>query len=350
MHLSDYDYDLPESFIAQTAVEPRDSSKLLVVHRHSGELEHRIFREVTDYLRAGDVLVLNQTRVIPARLKARKATGGAAEILLLQPLGGTRWLAMIGGRNIQIGATLTLENDPAISATVQEIGEETRRVVEFSEAIEPHLDRVGELPLPPYIHQKLDDPERYQTVYSRYAGSVAAPTAGLHFTGDLLVKIQQMGVQIAYCTLHVGIGTFLPVRAEQIAEHRLHEEYAELTAENAKLINEAKLRGGRVIATGTTTARTLETAAIRSAGEAGVDVCPWRPVIAIKEPTTLFIMPGFKFRAVDMLITNFHLPKSTLLMLVSAFAGRDLMLHAYEIAKQQDYRFFSLGDACLLMD
>ncbi|MBX3085919.1 MAG: tRNA preQ1(34) S-adenosylmethionine ribosyltransferase-isomerase QueA [Anaerolineae bacterium] len=348
-HLHDYDYDLPPEFIAQTAVEPRDASKLLVVHRQTKAFEHRIFRDLTDYLRPGDMLVLNQTRVIPARLHARKTTGGAAEILLLQPLSPTRWLCMIGASRIRQGSVLTLEGAGIhLTATVLELRDETKRVVEFSEPIEPHLDKIGEMPLPPYIHEKLTDPERYQTVYARKSGSVAAPTAGLHFTGDLLVKIQAMGVQIAYCTLHVGPGTFQPVRAEQIAAHKLHEEYAELLPEEAKRINEAKLRRGRIIAVGTTTVRTLETAAIRSAGEAGEDVCPWRPVIAINEPTSLFIMPGFKFRVVDMMVTNFHLPKSTLLMLVSAFAGRDLMLEAYEIAKQEHYRFYSLGDACLL--
>jgi S-adenosylmethionine:tRNA ribosyltransferase-isomerase len=349
--LQDYDYELPPEFIAQTAVEPRDASKLLVVHRQTGELEHRVFRDLTAYLRAGDMLVLNQTRVIPARLHARKQTGGAAEILLLQPLSPHRWLCMIGASRIKVGTVLTLiGNEVEITATVIEMRDETKRVVEFSEPIEPHLDKIGEMPLPPYIHEKLSDPERYQTVYARKQGSVAAPTAGLHFTGELLVKLQEMGVEIAYCTLHVGPGTFQPVREEQIAAHKLHEEYAELTPEEAKRINEAKLRGGRVIAVGTTSVRTLETAALRSAGEAGTDVCPWRPVIAINEATSLFIMPGFKFRVVDMMVTNFHLPKSTLLMLVSAFAGRELMLHAYEVAKQEKYRFYSLGDACLLTE
>jgi S-adenosylmethionine:tRNA ribosyltransferase-isomerase len=366
LRLQDYDYVLPPEFIAQTALDPRDASKLLVVHRRSGTLEHRHFRDVRDYVRPGDVLVLNHTRVIPARLHALKPTGGAAEILLLQSLAPLRWLCLIGASRIKLGTVLRLRSakvdsakidsakiDSAevdITATVVELGDDGKRVVEFSQPIEPHLDRLGEMPLPPYIHDKLSDPERYQTVYARKAGSVAAPTAGLHFTGDLLLSLQALGVEIAYCTLHVGPGTFQPVRAEQLAAHKLHEEYAELLPEDAQRINEAKLRGGRIIAVGTTTARTLETAAMRSAGAAGTASCPWRPVIAIQEPTSLFITPGFTFRVVDMLITNFHLPKSTLLMLVSAFAGRDLMLHAYEVAKQERYRFYSLGDACLLTD
>jgi len=361
MQTSDFDYDLPSEQIAQTAVEPRDSARLLVIHRSNGQLEHCIFRDLPEYLRPGDVLVLNQTRVIPARLHATKVpTGGAVEILLIQRIDDRRWLAMIGGKRIRQGSRLKVgagfkpapANDPLpdIEATVVEVREESQRVIEFNVPIEPYLDALGQMPLPPYIHTPLSDPERYQTVYSHIPGSVAAPTAGLHFTADLLLKIQQMGVEIVYCTLHVGPGTFQPVKAEQITAHRLHEEYAELRPEDAKRINEAKLRGGRVIAVGTTTVRTLETAAIRSAGEAGADVCPWRPVVAIAEPTDLFIMPGFKFCVVDAMITNFHLPKSTLLMLVSAFAGRELMLNAYEVAKREGYRFYSLGDACLLTD
>jgi S-adenosylmethionine:tRNA ribosyltransferase-isomerase len=358
--LSDFDYELPPERIAQTAVEPRDSARLLVIHRSDGQLEHRIFRNLPEYLRSGDVLVLNQTRVIPARLHAAKIpSGGAVEILLIQRIDDRRWLAMIGGKNVRPGSRLALRANgavPPIEATVIEAREESQRVVEFTEPVEPYLDALGEMPLPPYIHRPLDDPERYQTIYAHTPGSVAAPTAGLHFTADLLLQIQQMGVEIAYCTLHIGPGTFQPVKTEQIAAHRLHEEYAELGADDARRINEAKLRGGRVIAVGTTSVRTLETAALRSAGVADEtnasngDVCPWRPVIAIAEPTKLFIMPGFRFRVVDAMVTNFHLPKSTLLMLVSAFAGRELMLRAYEVATQEGYRFYSLGDACLIVD
>jgi S-adenosylmethionine:tRNA ribosyltransferase-isomerase len=353
VNTNDFDYNLPPERIAQTAVEPRDASRLLVIHRSTGELAHRIFRDLPDYLRPGDVLVLNQTRVIPARLHATKVpSGGAAEILLIQRIDDRRWLAMIGGKKIREGSKLNINGstDPALEATVIEVREESQRVVEFNIPVEPFLDQLGEMPLPPYIHTPLSDPERYQTVYSHSPGSVAAPTAGLHFTGDLLLKIQAMGVQIAYCTLHVGPGTFMPVKTDQIAAHKLHEEYAELTPDDARHINEAKLKGGRVIAVGTTSVRTLETAALRSAGEAGADTCPWRPVIAIAEPTSLFIMPGYHYRVVDAMITNFHLPKSTLLMLVSAFAGRELMLRAYDEAIREQYRFYSLGDACLILD
>lgn len=353
MHLSDFDYNLPPERIAQTAVEPRDTARLLVIHRKSGQLEHRIFRDLTEYLRPGDALVLNQTRVIPARLHANKVPGGgAAELLLIERIDDRRWLAMVGGKRIVAGTQLMLKADnvPDLTATVVEVREESQRVVEFSQPIEPYLDQLGEMPLPPYIHEPLQDSERYQTVYAHTPGSVAAPTAGLHFTPELLLAIKAMGVEIVYCTLHVGPGTFQPVKTENIAEHRLHEEYAELRPEDAKRINEAKLRGGRIFAVGSTSMRTLETAAIKSAGEAGLDVCPWRPVVAFSGPTGLFITPGFQFRIVDALITNFHLPKSTLMMMVSALASRDLMMHAYETAIHEGYRFYSLGDASLILD
>ncbi len=356
MQLDQFDYDLPSERIAQTAAEPRDSSRLLIIRRASGQLEHRIFRDLPDCLRSGDVLVLNETRVIPARLHAAKIpSGGAVEILLTERIDGRRWRALVGGKKIRVGARLavhppTTKDLPPIEATIIDVGEGAERVVEFSLPIEPYLDSLGEMPLPPYIHTPLADPERYQTVYSRTSGSVAAPTAGLHFTPDLLIKIRAMGVQIVYCTLHVGPGTFLPVKTEQIETHRLHQEYAELTPEAARIVNEAKLAGQRIIAGGTTTVRTLETAALRSAGEAGLDACPWRPVVAFAAPTDLFIMPGFRFRIVDAMITNFHLPRSTLLMLVSAFAGRETILNSYEVAKREGYRFYSLGDATLIID
>ena len=365
MQTSDFDYNLPPESIAQTAAEPRDSARLLVIHRADGRFEHRIFRDLPEYLRPGDVLVLNQTQVIPARLQATKIpTGGAVEILLIQRIDETHWLAMIGGKNIRQGSRLAVQTHelaaiPPIEATITDVRDESQRVVAFSLPIEPYLDRLGQLPLPPYIHTPLADPERYQTVYAHTPGSVAAPTAGLHFTPDLLIAIQRMGVEIVYCTLHVGPGTFQPVKTDQIAAHRLHAEYAELTPDDARRINEAKLRGGRVIAVGTTTVRALETAALRSMGitdetQTGpadpLDACPWRPVVGIAEPTSLFIMPGFRFRVVEAMVTNFHLPRSTLLMLVSAFAGRDLMLRAYEVAKRKGYRFYSLGDACLIAD
>jgi S-adenosylmethionine:tRNA ribosyltransferase-isomerase len=367
MKLSDFDYNLPPDRIAQTPAEPRDSSRLMVVHRRSGEIEHRHFRDIREYLQAGDVLVLNKTRVIPARLMTKKAeTGGAVEILLLRRLDDLRWQAMIGGKRVFEGTQLILEGDGvSITATVEEVLEESERVIRFSEPLRGHLENLGEMPLPPYITTRLHDPERYQTVYSREEGSAAAPTAGLHLTGDLLLELQGQGIQIAYCTLHIGMDTFLPVRVENIADHKIHQERAVLTAEDARIINEAKVAGGRIVAVGTTSSRTLETAAIRSFafGTDGNDpnsvaqtlrnlpdgVCPWRPVIAIDEETDLFITPGFTFRAVDVMLTNFHLPKSTLLMMISAFANRELVLNAYQIAVEEKYRFFSFGDAMLLI-
>jgi len=348
MQTSDFNYDLPPQFIAQSAAEPRDSSRLLVLHRDSGEIEHRIFRDLIEYLRPGDALVLNQTRVIPARLHGTKlATGGAVEIFLLERIDDLHWLAMVGGRRMFKGAQIRLTD--AISAEITEEREGSQRVVRFSEPIEPQLATLGETPLPPYIHEALPDPERYQTVYARIPGSVAAPTAGLHFTPELLLTIQEKGVELIYVTLHVGPGTFQPVRAEQLEAHKLHAEYAELKPEEARRINEVKLRGGRIVAVGTTSVRTLETAAIRSAGEAGVDVCAWRPVVALAQQTDLFIRPGDRFRVVDAMITNFHLPQSTLLMLVSAFASREQIANAYEVAKRDGYRFYSLGDAMLIL-
>ncbi|MCC7207257.1 MAG: tRNA preQ1(34) S-adenosylmethionine ribosyltransferase-isomerase QueA [Anaerolineae bacterium] len=357
----DFDYALPPAHIAQTAAEPRDSSRLMVVHRRDGRLEHRIFRDLPDYLRPGDALVLNQTRVIPARLHGVKIpSGGAVEALLVEKITPVRWLALVGGKRIREGTRLTLRapgGELAVEARVVEVRDGSDRVLEFEREIEPLLDMLGETPLPPYIHTPLADPERYQTVYARAPGSVAAPTAGLHFTPELLLKIRDMGVALVYCTLHVGPGTFLPVRAEQIAEHRLHAERAQLTAESALALNRTRLRGGRIVAVGTTSVRTLETAALRALDNPAdapcgddVDACPWGAVAAFSGATDLFIMPGFRFRTADMMVTNFHLPRSTLLMLVSAFAGRELMLRAYAEAREAGYRFYSLGDACLLMD
>ncbi|PJF35786.1 MAG: tRNA preQ1(34) S-adenosylmethionine ribosyltransferase-isomerase QueA [Candidatus Thermofonsia Clade 1 bacterium] len=356
----DFDYSLPPERIAQTAVEPRDAARLLVVHRQNGRIEHRNFRDLPEYLTPKDALVLNQTRVIPARLQARKVpSGGAVEILLAQKLADERWLALLGGKRLKVGTQLQLEGAPELMAEICEAREGAQRVIQFNAPIEPYLDRIGELPLPPYIHQKLSDPERYQTVYARVEGSAAAPTAGLHFTPELLLRIRAMGVSIVYCTLHVGLGTFLPLREEQIAARRLHAEYAELSAEAAEQLNEVKLRGGRIFAVGTTTVRTLETAALYAlgtppeqlhlAGYQPAESCPWRPLSAFSAQTELFIMPTFKFRAVDALITNFHLPKSSLLMLVSAFSSRELILQAYQVAIQEGYRFYSLGDAMLIL-
>lgn len=367
MHISDFDYDLPQELIAQTPAEPRDASRLLVLHRATGEIEHRMFRDLPEYLDPGDTLVLNQTRVIPARLAAHKIpSGGAAEILLLRQLSETRWLVIVGGKRIKTGTELVVgQNGTDIKATVIEEREENRRVVEFAEPIEPHLDSAGETPLPPYITAPLGDPDRYQTIYARHDGSAAAPTAGLHFTGDMLVSLNRQGIEFAYCTLHIGMDTFSPVRAENIAEHVMHTERSTLTADDAQRINNARLHGHKIVAVGTTSVRTLETAAIRSAAfgsefndpdsvrhtlaRMNENLCPWRPVIAIDEDTDLFITPGFKFRAVDTLITNFHLPRSTLLMLVSAFAGREAIMRAYQEAIREQYQFYSFGDAMLIL-
>lgn len=354
MNLSDFDYNLPESFIAQTPVEPRDSSRLLVLDRRTCAIERRIFHEIIDLIRPGDVLVMNTTRVMPARLQASKAeTGGAVEVLLLRQLDETRWQALVGGRRVNPGTRLVF-GETGITAEIVEALEESERVVQFNQPINNRLYELGSIPLPPYIHTPLHDPERYQTVYSKQEGSAAAPTAGLHFTDDLLFRLREKGVIFAYCTLEIGLGTFKPVSVERIEDHHIHSERAVLTAENAKIINEGKLAGGRIIAVGTTVARTLETAGILSEGsdpahpDRSSEACPWRPVIAFERDTDLFIYPGYGWRVVDAMITNFHLPKSTLLMMVSSFAGRENILHAYEVAKQEGYRFFSFGDAMFL--
>lgn len=368
MHISEFDYHLPPERIAQTPIEPRDAARMLVLQRTSGDIEHKQFRALPDYLEPGDVLVLNQTRVIPARLTAQKLpSGGAAEILLLRQLDNTRWQVIVGGKRIKVGTKLVVgqDSDHPIEVTIEEEGAENERIVAFAEPIRPYLDTLGETPLPPYITTPLADADRYQTIYAQQEGSAAAPTAGLHFTGEMLVNLQRAGIEIAYCTLHIGLDTFAPVRVEQVAEHKMHTERAILTPEDANRINQAKLRGNRVIAVGTTAVRTLETAAIRSAAFgsefndpasirrtlAAMDdtICGWRPVMAIDEDTDLFITPGYRFRAVDVMLTNFHLPRSTLLMLVSAFAGREHILHAYETAIREEYRFYSLGDCCLLI-
>ena len=367
MHISDFDYDLPPELIAQEPIEPRDAARMLVIDRASGTHTHQSFRELPDYLRPGDVLVLNETRVIPARLPAQKIpSGGAAEILLLRKLNDTDWLVIVGGKRITPGTRLAVGSDSQrLEAEVIEQHAENERVVRFSEPVEPHLDALGQTPLPPYITQPLEDPSRYQTIFARTAGSAAAPTAGLHFTGEMLVNLKRQGIEIAYCTLHIGLDTFAPVRVEEVETHTMHTERAILTPENARIINETRLKGGRVVAVGTTAVRTLETAAIRSAAfgsefnnpasvratltSMAENVCPWRPVVAIEEDTDLFITPGYHFRVVDMMLTNFHLPRSTLLMLVSAFSGRELIRQAYAEAIRERYRFYSLGDCCLLV-
>jgi S-adenosylmethionine:tRNA ribosyltransferase-isomerase len=352
MKTSDFDYHLPESSIAQTPAEPRDSSRLLVLHRDTGQLEHRIFREVGEYLRAGDLLVLNQTRVIPARIYARKDTGGRVELLLLRRRDTSTWEALVGGKGLRVGKRVKVENGPA--AEIIEILKGSERVIQFDEPIEPYFSKVGNVPLPPYIHEKLNDPERYQTVYAREPGSAAAPTAGLHFTPRLLEELQAKGIRIAYVTLHVGLDTFAPVTEDDPEEHKIHSEWCELPRETADLINETKQAGGRVVAVGTTSVRTLESAARSSILDDSIleknriSNTEYRisPFIG---PTDLYILPGYQFKVVDIMITNFHLPKSTLLMLVSAFAGRERILETYLTAVEEGYRFYSFGDAMIIL-
>ncbi len=342
MKTSDFDYYLPEASIAQTPIEPRDASRLLVLRRSDGTLEHRIFREIGEYLEAGDLLVLNQTRVIPARIHARKPTGGRVELLLLRRRDSLTWEALVGGKGLRVGRVVRLEGRDGeileLQAEVIETLEGSERVLRFSEPVEPFFSQVGNVPLPPYIHEKLRDPERYQTVYAQEPGSAAAPTAGLHFTPRLLEELQQKGVRIGWVTLHVGLDTFAPVTEADPAEHKIHTEWCELPEATAGLINHAKAEGKRVIAVGTTTVRTLESAQV---GEDGVR--------AYMGATSVFILPGYRFKVVDAIITNFHLPKSTLIMLVSAFAGRERVLSAYETAVRKGYRFYSFGDAMLIV-
>jgi len=344
MKTSDFDYTLPESSIAQTPAEPRDSSRLLVLHRDTGQIEHRIFRDIGDYLRGSDLLVLNQTRVIPARIYARKETGGRVELLLLRRRDELTWEALVGGKGLRVGKSLRVEDGPL--AEIIELLDGSERLIKFSEPIEPFFSKVGNVPLPPYIHEKLRDPERYQTVYAREPGSAAAPTAGLHFTPRLLEELQEKGVKIAYVTLHVGLDTFAPVTEDDPQEHKIHTEWCELSQETADLINQTKGAGGRVIAVGTTSVRTLESASRYSVVDHSSSEYRISPFVG---PTSLFILPGYPFQIVDAMITNFHLPKSTLLMLVSAFAGRETILKTYETAIQEGYRFYSFGDAMLIL-
>ena len=343
MKTSDFDYHLPESSIAQTPAEPRDSSRLLVLHRDSEQVEHRIFRDLSLLLQPNDLLVLNRTRVIPARIFAKKETGGRVELLLLRHRDELTWEALVGGKGLRVGKLVFVENGP--QAEIIEILEGSERLIKFSEPIEPYFPKVGNVPLPPYIHEKLSDPERYQTVYSRDVGSAAAPTAGLHFTPQLLDELKEKGVKAAYVTLHVGLDTYAPVTEENSEEHKIHTEWCELSQETADLINQTKQNGGRVIAVGTTSVRTLESAAIvnRKSEIKNVEIA------SFIGPTNIFILPGYQFQVVDAMITNFHLPRSTLLMLVSAFAGREKILETYNIAIQEGYRFYSFGDAMFIV-
>ncbi|MBI5953200.1 MAG: tRNA preQ1(34) S-adenosylmethionine ribosyltransferase-isomerase QueA [Chloroflexi bacterium] len=356
MKTSDFDYHLPESSIAQTPAEPRDSSRLLVLNRATGDVEHKTFRDLSLILFPDDLLVLNRTRVIPARIFAKKETGGRVELLLLRRHDSLTWEALVGGKGLRVGKKVIVESDDlsspkgtrhreksgdfSVQAEILEILEGSERLIRFSEPIEPYFSSVGNVPLPPYIHEKLGDPERYQTVYSRDVGSAAAPTAGLHFTPQLLDELKQKGVKTAYVTLHVGLDTFAPVTEENPEEHKIHTEWCELPQETADLINATKQNGGRVIAVGTTSVRTLESASIVNRQPSVVN--------SFTGPTSIFILPGYQFKVVDAMITNFHLPKSTLIMLVSAFAGRERILQTYQTAIKEGYRFYSFGDAMFI--
>lgn len=339
MKTEDFFYDLPAEFIAQTPVEPRDHSRLLVLERETGRIDHHRFFEIGKFLRPGDLLVVNETRVFPARFYGSKLPGGGkVEILLLKKVDNLTWECLVGGSGMKPGRQIQVTEGP-IAEVLEDQGE-SRRLMRFAEPIEGAFDRAGHVPLPPYIHAYKGDPERYQTIFNKTLGSAAAPTAGLHFTPALLEKLQQQGVGLAKIDLHVGLDTFAPVTEEDPETHQIHKEWCSISTETARVINQTKQNGGRVIAVGTTSVRTLESAAAHS--QNGL-------LQAWQGDTSLFILPGYQFGVVDAMITNFHLPKSTLLMLVSAFAGRETMLNAYEVAKAEGYRFFSFGDAMLLM-
>ncbi|AEB75735.1 tRNA preQ1(34) S-adenosylmethionine ribosyltransferase-isomerase QueA [Clostridium botulinum] len=340
MKVKDFDFYLPEELIAQHPMEKRDESRLMVVDRKSGHREHKIFKDILGYFNEGDCLVLNNTRVLPARLIGEKEnTGGKIEFLLLKRIEGDKWETLVKpGKKAKIGARFVFGSGE-LKAEVKGMGQDGSRIIEFEyEGIfEEVLDRLGQMPLPPYITEKLDDKERYQTVYSKEKGSAAAPTAGLHFTKELLKEIENKGVKIAFVTLHVGLGTFRPVKAEDIEEHHMHSEYYTMSKETADIINETKENGGKIIAVGTTSCRTLET--IGDENGKVRETSGW---------TDIFMYPGYKFKIVDRLITNFHLPQSTLLMLVSAFSSRENIMNAYKEAVDEKYRFFSFGDAMFL--
>lgn len=349
MNLSDFYYDLPEELIAQTPIEKRDESRLLVLDKETGELTHRVFKDVLEYISPNDCLVLNETRVIPARIYgARAEKNEKIEMLLLKDFGENEWEVLVKpGKKCKIGTEVffraenaSFDEKPLLKATVVDIFEDGNRKIklEYAGILNEILDQIGVMPLPPYIHEKLQDKERYQTVYSRVNGSAAAPTAGLHFTKELLEKIEAQGTKIAKVTLHVGLGTFRPVKEDVIENHKMHSEYYEVSEEAANIINETKAHGGKVICVGTTSCRTVESVADENGH-----------MKAQKGNTDIFIYPGYHFKVLDCLITNFHLPESTLVMLVSALAGRENIMKAYNVAVKEKYRFFSFGDAMLIV-
>lgn len=341
MDIEDFDYHLPEALIAQTPLKDRDQSRLLVLGKDSGDIDHRHFKDVIDYFKQGDTLVLNDTRVMPARLFGiKEETGAKVEMLMLTQLEGNDWEVLLKpAKRIQIGDKLNFGEGKIIAECIETLNQGGRIMrLHFEGILQERLDELGEMPLPPYIKERLDDPERYQTVYAKEIGSAAAPTAGLHFTDELLSQIKQKGVNVAFITLHVGLGTFRPVSVDNIDDHEMHSEYYQMTQETADLLNATKENSGRIISVGTTSTRTLET--IRQNNSQFEAESGW---------TDIFIYPGFDFKGVDGLITNFHLPKSTLVMLVSAFSSRENILNAYNQAVAEQYRFFSFGDAMLII-
>ena len=340
MTTEDFDYDLKEELIAQTPLEKRDSSKLLTLNKQNGNIEHKVFTDIIDYLNKGDTLVLNDTKVLPARLIGEKEdTKAVVEILLLKNIKDDIWECLTKpARRIKVGTIITFGNGLLKAECIKEEDEGIRHYkLIYNGILMEILDKLGTMPLPPYIHEKLKDQSRYQTVYAKEIGSAAAPTAGLHFTKELLKKIEKKGIKICYITLHVGLGTFRPVSVEKIEEHKMHSEFYSMNQETADILNKTKENGGRIIAVGTTTTRTLESILLKD-----------NKFKACSGWTDIFIYPGFKFKAIDCLITNFHLPKSTLVMLVSALAGRENILNAYKIAVENNYRFFSFGDAMFI--
>jgi len=364
---SDFDYELPQSLIAQTPIEPRDASRMMVLDRRTGTIEHRHFRDILDYLQPGDVLVCNESRVIPARLYGRKVpSGGRVELLLIARRGENLWEALVRGRKIRVGTMVEIgdrgrgirdkEFSPVpyslspITAEVVGQAEAGSRLIRFDRPIEWLLDDLGVTPLPPYIHEPLSDAERYQTIYARVRGSVAAPTAGLHFTPGLIEEMQQKGVGFAFVILHIGLDTFRPIKEEEVEDHHIHTEYCEITPEVTRQLNRARAEGRRIVAVGTTSVRVLETAARTGKQQADAPVSlSARSLAPYSGWTGLFIYPGYQFRAVDVLLTNFHLPRSTLLLLVAAFAGKDAMDRAYQEAIRKEYRFYSFGDCMLIL-
>jgi len=339
MRTEDFDYELPLEYIAQTPAEPRDSSRLMILERDSNQIRHDVFSNLGRYLKSGDLLVINRTRVIPARFYGFKLPSkGKVEVLLLRQLDEITWECLVGGKGMREGVKLQIEHGP--QAQITAVLEGAKRQISFAEPIEAYYAEAGHTPLPPYIHNPNIDPERYQTVYSKIPGSAAAPTAGMHFTEGLIRSLKNEGIGFAEITLHVGLDTFAPVTEKDPLTHKIHTEWCQLDQSTADQINQARQQGGRIIAVGTTSVRTLESAA--SHAEDGL-------VEPFSGQTGLFILPGYKFRGIDGMITNFHLPKSTLIMLVSAFAGREKILQAYEIAKTEHYRFYSFGDAMLIL-